>query len=675
MFLSANPGVTVTVAWRWLGVIWLYLVLLLWHRMTAGDLPIIVAAWLFSFLLISLMVGDLFLKWALRDSDRFNNLPTKLLSGILCVNVFLFIASLVLPFHLAVDWIIFLILVLILWSRVRRVSFDSFLSACHMSETFFFLAIPLAVTAWCLELLHPIKLNGEVAVIRAWPDVYYHICQITAFASSKGAGTISDVQMVDSAVHLYHMASYMLPAVLVDVTGSSALVAYASLLVPLGILMTALAAYSLCHIVFGKWPALAAGLALMLLPDATQQGFGNPFFGYHWLQQIAPAGSYGVASAAFVFMLMFEACRTTQYRLIILGYFFVFVTLLFKAQIFVAISFTALVFPVLFMGGRVANYRVPLLLLLTCIYLGVIALSQTSLSVPVMRLDGSGLTTYSSLILSFQTDGFIKQTFTSLFVSAGNNWYLRAGVFVLMMLICIFGFFPVLYAVLLRHLKRCFNPVVWLFPLMVLTVYLVMASCLALDDRHIGTPEELLHRPFVWAYFVLVVWCSGATYHRLFGDALPVSRQAKWSFVLFILFLAIVPISFGKGISTFKSWGLGYQELPVCQLEAARFIRENSHVDEVVQDAINDNLVLFAFSERKSFAIDSGGVRLPVGIQSRLNSLKRLKELKDGNEVESFMKENAIRWYLTNPMDNVQWAEAMMSHVVFGCGGYRVYHF
>ena len=110
--------------------------------MTAGDLPFIVAAWLFSLLLVSLLVGDLFLKWALKDNERFNNLPTKLLSGILCVNIFLFIASLTLPFGLTVDWIIFLILTLVLWFRARIVTSESFLRTHHLTETFFFLAIP-----------------------------------------------------------------------------------------------------------------------------------------------------------------------------------------------------------------------------------------------------------------------------------------------------------------------------------------------------------------------------------------------------------------------------------------------------------------------------------------------------------------------------------------------------
>lgn len=626
-------------------------------------------------MLASLLAGDIFIKWALKDSDRFNNLPTKLLFGILCVNVFLYITCLALPFRLTVNWIIFLILVIILWFRARRASYRAILQAGHPSETLFFLAIPLVVTAWCRDLLSPIQMSGEVAVIRAWPDVYYHLCQIATFAPSKGFGTISDVLMADAPVHPYHLASYILPAVLVNVTGSTTRIAYASLLVPLGILMTALAAYALGQLVFGKWPALAAGLALMLLPDAPQQGFGNPFFGYHWLQQVGPAQGYGVASAAIVFVLMLEACWTTQYRLVFWAYVFVFVTLMYKAQIFVAISFLAFVFPILFMNGRIANYRIPLLLLFTCIFTGVVKLSQMSLSVPTMRLDGSSLKNYASLIFGMQTDGFVKQVFGYLFFNAGNNGYLIAGIFILMLIVCTFGFFPVLYAALLRHLKHCFKPVVWMFPLIVVLNYLVMASSLSLDDRHIGMPEELLHRPFVWAYFVLVVWVAGAAYHHLFGDALPASRQEKWSIVLLTIFLTITPIYFGKGIQTYSDWGIGYQELPTCQLEAARFIRENSYAHEVVQDATNDNLIMSALSERKPFAIDSGGSRAPVDIRFCLDMLKQLKELKDGNKVDSFMQEHAIRWYVVNPKDHIQWAEAMIDRVAFECGGYRVYHF
>jgi hypothetical protein len=688
MFLGAKLDFArLTGASSWLGVISLYMVMLLWYRMAAGDLSLITVAWFFSLLLVSLLVGDLFLKWALKDSERFNNLPTKLLTGMLCVNVAMFIASLVLPFGLAIDWMIFLAAVLILWFRARRSSTVSLMPAAHISENFFIVAIAIAVTAWCLDVLHPIESSGGVIAIRVWSDIYFHVSEIAAFASSNGMGTISDIHMVGAATRPYHVGSYILPAVFVAVTGCTAVIAYLSLFVPFGILLAALAAYSLANITFGKWPAMAAGLALVLLPDAFQQGFGHGYLSYQWLQQIQPAVGFGIACAAVAFMFLLEGCRTNQYRLILLGYFFALVTLLFKAHIFVAISFLAFVFPVLFMKERTTRFRISMLLAFTCIYVGVVALSQLFQSVPVLRLDGSGLETYASNILGMQAPGMIKNAFIFLFYSVGNNWYLEAGTFALMLVICTFGVFPVLYAVVFKYMKRRFEPRVWLFPLMVMGVYLVMATSMALNDRPIGTPSELLHRPFVWAYFVVVVWSAGAIYHRLFGDALPANKQIRWSLVILALALEFVPVIYGKGVQTLKSyvpgtnnyvsWGNAYQEVPACLVKIAGFIRKNTKADDVVQDSMNDpHFMLSAFTERYPFAVAiDNQFRSAINVQPRLGLLQRLKEIKDGNEVESFMKEHAIRWYVVDPTDNVQWADVAKSHLLLKCGGYRAYQF
>lgn len=217
------------------------------------------------------------------------------------------------------------------------------------------------------------------------------------------------------------MASYMLPAAMVDATGVSTYVAYASLLTPLGLLMTVMGAYSLTAAAFGKWPALAGAAALIVLPDAAQQGFGNPFLGYHWLQQIAPAQMYGVASAAVVFALVLEGCRSVRLTLILCSYFFVLATLLFKAQIFVAISLLALVLPVFYMRGRWARFRAPILMALTCIYFGAAAISQLSMSVPTLRLDGSGLSAYTAAVLSLRDEGIIKNSFCKHAGLSGNS--------------------------------------------------------------------------------------------------------------------------------------------------------------------------------------------------------------------------------------------------------------
>ena len=91
---------------------------------------------------------------------------------------------------------------------------------------------------------------------------------------------------------------------------------------------------------------------------------------------------------------------------------------------------------------------------------------------------------------------------------------------------------------------------------------------------------------------------------------------------------------------------------------------------------MNDNFIIPALSERKSFVIDTGGLRAPKGIQTRLDSLQQLKVLKNGNEIASFMHEHSIKWYVIDPIAPVQWSDqTTLSHVVFNCGGYKVYHF
>jgi hypothetical protein len=308
-----------------------------------------------------------------------------------------------------------------------------------------------------------------------------------------GASTIHDVQMAGSVPHPYHFASFIFPALLVSTGQVSPWSAYASFLVPVGVALTLLAAHAIAAPMFGAWPAAAGALALLLLPDAWQQGFGNPFMSYHWLQQIAPAGTYGVASAAMSFLLMFEACRSKRVWLMLASYLFLVATLLFKAQIFVAIALPLLLFPALFFVGMTAVERVTLTTLLSMLFLVVVRLSQQISSVPVLRLDGSGLYQFSFTVLRVQSRGWIDSTVNQLFSMTQQHGI----VFISMLLFITFGVFPVVYGFQLNRLRRDVAPAVWMFPILCVAGFLVMSTGMALDNRRVGTPEELLHRPLV----------------------------------------------------------------------------------------------------------------------------------------------------------------------------------
>jgi hypothetical protein len=623
------------------------------------------------------LAGDSFVRITLGGVQRFSSVPVKLVIGALLSNIIFYLLALMLPFGLAVDWLIVMAIALSIWLATKMKSGTDVLRGSNRVDLIFAFVSTAAVMIWCLDILRPIKMTDSVAILRVWQDVYYHMSQIGSLANSNGLASMQDMQMAGAAVHPYHLASYLFPALIQRLTDIPVWGAYSGLLVPFGLMLSACAAFSLALSVFGKWPALVAGLSVLLIPDAVHQGFGNQFVGgYYWLQLIAPAGTYGVASAAVAFLFLFEASRTGRLVLVAIGYFFVLVTLMFKAQIFVAISFPAFLFPALFMGRMRSGWRAALVLALMTVYFVVLEISQLSSNIPVMRLDGSGLASYSSTVMANQADGIVRKSWFAAIAAADGSSVLRALSFALIIVTTTFGLIAPLYLSVFLQIKKTSGAAVALFPVLVVAVYVLMATCLSLDTRHIGSPEELLHRPFVWAYFILVVWAVAGAYQCLFGNHTPPSAPAKYAIIALILCLLAVPVLQRKEIQTYKRWGIGYQELPVCQVKAADFVRANSELHDVIQDSLNDrHFILSGLSGRQAFAIDSGGIRAPVGVDVRLGSLRMLKSLGTPSQVEAFMKENNIAFYMTNPDDSVAWLDLMNGRKVFQCDQYRVYRF
>jgi hypothetical protein len=656
--------------------LWLYAGFILWNFLTTERISLSLVLYLSSFLWLSLVTGDLFVNIFLQDKDSFSNSITKFILGVLFVNIFVLLLSIISPFGLTMNWIFLILTISFLWGISGWKQRGKILLTSNITETIFLIISPLAITAWSQDLLRPIEIINGIGVIRAWPDIYFHLAQINAFASSLGGATISDVQMAGATAHFYHIASYLLPATIVSFTGISSLEAYSSFYVPLGLLLSSSAAYSLINSIFGKWPALVSSLALLLLPDAFQQAFGNPFLSYHWLQQIAPAGLYGVAVSSVGFMFLFESCRVQNFKYIFIGFFFIGISTLFKAQIFVATSFVALIYPFLFLEKIKKFPKFIILLILIASFFVVVKISQTMPSVPKLLLNGSGFSDFSSIILGLQFNGFIRDLVFPILSSTGINQILKIIFFIIMLSVCTFGMFIFIYLALLNKLKQSIKPYAWLFPLMVLVVYLIMATSLAMDDHNIGTPEELLHRPFVWAYFVILIWSIAGGYSLIFGDSPPSLALSQGAFIFITICLIGIPLKFGHKISTFNAWGINYQELPLCQVKTANFIKHNSNKFEVVLDSNNDSKFLMSsLSERAIFVMDSGGHRKPIGVQSRLNLVSTLNKSEGLNEVRALMRDNSIKWYVINPGADIKWQSSANEFRVFECGGYSIYKF
>ena len=102
----------------------------------------------------------------------------------------------------------------------------------------------------------------------------------------------------------YHYASYSLASCLAKVGHVSAYVTVVGFWAPFGSFLTGLASYALARAIWSQGAGLAALMATSLIPDAWLLNVAHPIYGYFWLQQVAPAGLYGVATAGTALILV-----------------------------------------------------------------------------------------------------------------------------------------------------------------------------------------------------------------------------------------------------------------------------------------------------------------------------------------------------------------------------------
>jgi len=485
----------------YLPILWVALVFCMWNYLSLGAFSISGLIAILSIIFFSALLGDVFWIHALKQSSQFDFLAFKILVGLLLGNCLLFFISLVLPFGLIWDWIILIGLISLLSFSTRRSLKGAFAVQCPSEKVLLFL-LPLITTWWVQQLLQPPYQVGEE--IRFWgsSDVLTHMAQLGVQSRGYGLSAMSDYLMAGAPLHPYHFASYLFPALVAKTQNYDSLVAYSSFLLPVGIFVLGLSAYVMGRNLFGAYAGLVAGIGILLVPDAFQQGFGNLFLGQsYWLMQSIPAMPYGVAACALVFVFLFEGFRTQSWRWVLASYVFVLVVLLYKAHLFVAISWPALILPALFMGHFSKITRTISVVVLSLIFFTSLEVSQLSSSMPTLKLNGAGFTDYTHWLTEIQAPGWIKTMVTLPSVQEHGRAYLKIFAYIVMVLLCSIGIAFLIYPLLSRKLFKEKPIYIGLFPYLVAVIYLVMALGFALETRGIGRPEELQHRPFIWAYF------------------------------------------------------------------------------------------------------------------------------------------------------------------------------
>ena len=653
-----------------------------WHWRVTGQFSIVQGFALVWLLALCMAYGTLFIRLVAPITRGLAGLPFQILTGYFVFNSLLFVLALCSPLGMVINLALLsgVAVAGLLALRKRALPLDHSTSAEHLAGCVAIALACIGATIWCGDAQMPLASQGGNTIFKVWPDVYIHAREISVFAQAHGIGSIQDIKLAGGRAPIYHFASYLTPAAMSVLSGASAMQVYATMQLPLGIVLTGLAAYCLMGKLFGWGPGVAATVAIVLFPDAFQQGFQNRYLSYNFMAQVNLGMLYGIACAALAWMFMFDGCRRGKYGPVLLAYVFLVVCLFYKAHLFVANSYVLMMFPFLFFKPLPRAWRVGLGVLATAVFCLAVSVSQSNPRVPLMRLDGSGIGAYVLRLLHDHEPGWAAQEMSRIFVHEKHGKAIQALYAAALLLLSTFGFWLGGLAMALVKTWRTLPAMVWWFPIIVTSNYMLMAMGLAFDTRGVGSADELLNRPLVWAYFVMASWTAAVGYRALAGEYWPQGRARAGAALVLVLGLGAALYS-APNLQTFP----GHPEnatfaasgsVPDCFVQAATYVRLHGGPADVIQDGAADpQFILVALSERQLY-VGRGNFNGGSATQKlRLAELADLAQLSDAGQVRQFFSARGITWYLQQPGTPLAWPQALLAEPAFACGEFRLFHF
>ncbi|MFF2911604.1 hypothetical protein [Paenibacillus sp. NPDC057934] len=603
------------------------------------------------------------------------------LTGFFAINTILVLMLYTLPLNIKTDLMI-LCFGVILLTILKR-------SPAHIAETpthtessklsFIALIIILvAVSLWIQSSVHAVQQSEGMTTLKPWTDSFFHTSVISSITNSQGFSSIQHLFLANQPMPFYHFAMYLFPAELCSFTPTSAYQAFNSFLTPLGLVLSGMAAYALITSFWGRWAGIAAVIGILLIPDTAEIGFHNAWLSYHWLQQIAPGGLYGVSLMALAWTFMLHGCKEGRKSLVIISYVLTLLCVIYKFHIFFANAFVIWIFPALFFSNLSVRIRILWSSLSIIIYFLVVNFTQQIKTIPLMHYDGSAAKEYSQITIDQFEHLWMKKLFITS-ITPGHSlvdsayWY---SLMALMLFIGTLGVLGVLYFVIAAAVRKTTSPSLLLLPLLVISNYVVTSLSIAYDAHHIGNPEELMHRPLVWAYYLVCIWVFGSIGHWC-QKHLNIYKFPKYALAVLLLILLIVPWRLGKDVQNGPAWGKAYTNTtyPNGLIEALQYVREHGKKGAVIQDSHYDpQLIVSALSEQQIFVSLYKNVDSPVQ-SSRVEELNNVKKMTDSEAIISYFKNNEIRWFLAYPDDPMNWPLRMANQLVYQQNGYKVYTF
>jgi hypothetical protein len=619
------------------------------------------------------LVGSLFASSQALSAGVLFDLPLRLLVGYGVVNTALLVLAWVSPLGVLANFgIVVAIATAVTWAARERKQVRG------DATTLWAVGLcVVATTLWCQDSIRPISEQGDTVVFKPWVDGFYHSVQVRLFAESHGASSIEDFRLAGVPARLYHYGVYLLPAFVKQASAIHSYTAFAGILAPVGVLFTGLAAYAFFGSLWGARPGLAASAALLLLPDGAQQGMKNKFMSYHWLTQISPSATFGLALMVVAWLFVIQGCARGSRLQLLIGWLVAGIVVFYKLHYVIASAHLLLLIPPLFFRAQLSwRKRALWALSASVVYVAAIGIGQMVPGVPLIRFDGSSAGEILRLIQTFAEPGAFKEYIVQR-MGPKLPWTSNLLFGIPYVLFTAFGLFVPLLLILLVRLRQRMSALYLLFPLILLANFLALFFGLALDFTR-STPDELSHRPLMMVYFFVVSWIGGALGLMLL-DSRRMSRIARPAILGLTVLLLAVPAFFGSGVQLM--WAMpriSPVRLPAAQVRVAEYIRNHGGSEDVFQDSQFDrNYAFAALSERRTF-VSHTMTNMPYRgemVAARTAAVDHLMDIRNPKLVVATARAFGVRWFVLQRGNKVKWPAEIANNPALKAGPFTLYQF
>jgi hypothetical protein len=403
----------------------------------------------------------------------------------------------------------------------------------------------------------------------------------------------------------------------------------------------------------------------------------NPFMSYHWLTQISPSATYGLALLAVAWLFVIQGCIRGSRKQLIAGWLVAGVLVVYKLHYVVASALLLLLVPALFFRVGLGVKKRVLWVAAACgFYVAALVVGQKVPGVPLIRFDGSAVGEILRLIQTFARPGALKEAITQ-HTGPELSWTSNLLFGIPYVLFATLGLFVPLFAMLVVLLRRR-TPLLYLvFPLLLLANFVVMFFGLALDFES-STPDELSHRPVMIVYFFVVTWVGGGL-GLLAVESRRLSGRFRPLLLALTALLVAVPASFGPGVQLM--WAMpkiSPVRIPTPLVRVSEYIRSHGEPGDIFQDSRFDRTyVVAALSERRAF-VSHTMTLMPFRhemVTTRSAAVDRLMAMREPKLAIGTARAYGLRWFVIHKGNPVRWPPQIADHPVFEMGFIRLYEF